>query len=130
MQSINRAAIAVAVSSPTPGMVRSRRTTSLCLAMDSSCRSTWAMRASSSAISRAASASTGPNDSGTTEAASEISAQTIWRGRLEALDLFRCLAEETGARLGYSYPTQLEETVMTWVRSQAPEPEIGRPTLA
>lgn len=88
------------------------------------------MRASSSAISRAASASTGPNDSGTTESASEISAQTIWRGRLEALDLFRCLAEETGARLGYSYPTQLEETVMTWVRSQAPEPEIGRPTLA
>lgn len=54
----------------------------------------------------------------------------IWRARLEALELFRLLAEETGARLGYAYPTQLEETVMAWVRSQAPEPESGRPTLA
>jgi aminoglycoside 6-adenylyltransferase len=43
----------------------------------------------------------------------------IWRARLEALDLFHWLARETGARLGYSYPTQLEERVMTWVRNQA-----------
>lgn len=54
----------------------------------------------------------------------------IWRARLEALDLFRWLAQETGARLGYSYPTQLENTIMTWVREQAPELEddhsIGR----
>lgn len=54
----------------------------------------------------------------------------IWRARLEALELFRLLAEETGAQLGYAYPTQLEEAVMAWVRSQAPEPESGRPTLA
>jgi aminoglycoside 6-adenylyltransferase len=46
----------------------------------------------------------------------------IWRARLEALALFRWLAQETGARLGYSYPTKLEETVMTWVRAQAPTP--------
>jgi aminoglycoside 6-adenylyltransferase len=52
----------------------------------------------------------------------------IWQARLEALDLFRCLAEETGARLGYPYPTNLEETVMSWVRSQALEFEGGRPT--
>jgi hypothetical protein len=52
----------------------------------------------------------------------------IWRARLEALDLFRWLAQETGARRGYSYPTQLENTVMTWVREQAPEFEDGRPT--
>jgi aminoglycoside 6-adenylyltransferase len=52
----------------------------------------------------------------------------IWRARLEALDLFRSLAQETGARLGYSYPMQLEETVMTWVRNQATESEGGRPT--
>jgi aminoglycoside 6-adenylyltransferase len=52
----------------------------------------------------------------------------IWRARLEALDLFRWLAQETGDRLGYAYPTQLEETVMTWVRDQAPESEGGRPT--
>ena len=52
----------------------------------------------------------------------------IWRARLEALDLFRCLAQETGGQLGYAYPTQLEETVMTWVRGQAPEFEGGRPT--
>ena len=48
-------------------------------------------------------------------------ATDIWRARLEALDLFRELAQETGARLGYSYPKQLEETVMTWVHGQAPE---------
>jgi aminoglycoside 6-adenylyltransferase len=52
----------------------------------------------------------------------------IWRARLEALDLFRWLAQETGARLGYSYPTQLEETVMTWVRDQASECEGVGPT--
>jgi aminoglycoside 6-adenylyltransferase len=52
----------------------------------------------------------------------------IWRARLEALDLFRWLAQETGTRLGYAYPTELEETVMTWVRDQAPESEGGRPT--
>jgi aminoglycoside 6-adenylyltransferase len=51
----------------------------------------------------------------------------IWRARLEALDLFRWLAQETGARLGYSYPTRLEETVMTWVRNQAAECEGDRP---
>jgi len=51
----------------------------------------------------------------------------VWQARLEALDLFRWLAQETGARLGYSYPTQLEEKVMTWVRSQAPERD-GFPT--
>ena len=45
--------------------------------------------------------------------------------RLEALDLFRSLAKETGAKLGYSYPMQLEGTVMTWVRDQAPECEGG-----
>jgi aminoglycoside 6-adenylyltransferase len=44
----------------------------------------------------------------------------IWHARLETLDLFRTLAEETAGRLGYAYPTQLEETVMTWVRNQAP----------
>lgn len=44
----------------------------------------------------------------------------VWRARLEALDLFRLLAEETGAQLGFSYPRQLEETVMSWVRSQEP----------
>jgi aminoglycoside 6-adenylyltransferase len=43
----------------------------------------------------------------------------IWRARLEALDLFRWLAQETGTTLGYSYPTELEETVMGWVRDQA-----------
>ncbi len=52
----------------------------------------------------------------------------IWQARLEALDLFRWLAQETGARLGYAYPTKLEETVMTWVRDHAPESEGGRPT--
>jgi len=51
----------------------------------------------------------------------------IWQARIEALDLFRSLAQETGAVLGYSYPTQLEETVMSWVRSQAPGGEGGRP---
>lgn len=45
----------------------------------------------------------------------------IWRARFEAHDLFRRLAQETAARLGYSYPTQLEDTVMSWVRDQAPE---------
>jgi aminoglycoside 6-adenylyltransferase len=49
----------------------------------------------------------------------------IWRARLEALDLFRNLAQEAGARLGYAYPTELEETVMAWVRSQASECEGG-----
>jgi aminoglycoside 6-adenylyltransferase len=52
----------------------------------------------------------------------------IWQARIEALDLFRWLAQETGARLGYSYPTQLEETVMSWVRDQEPEYDGGRPT--
>jgi aminoglycoside 6-adenylyltransferase len=55
-------------------------------------------------------------------------AAEVWRARLEALDLFRWLAQETGARLGYSYPTQLEETVMSWVRNQAPDCDGGRPT--
>ena len=45
----------------------------------------------------------------------------VRRARLEALDLFRELAQETGAQLGYAYPKQLEETVMAWVRSQAGE---------
>jgi aminoglycoside 6-adenylyltransferase len=43
----------------------------------------------------------------------------IWRARFEALHLFRWLAQETGARLGYAYPARLDETVMTWVRDQA-----------
>jgi len=47
-------------------------------------------------------------------------AAEIWRARLAALDLFRGLAEEVAARLGYTYPAQLEATVMTWVREQAP----------
>jgi len=47
-------------------------------------------------------------------------ADEIWQARLATLDLFRQLAEETSARLGYSYPEQLERTVMTWVREQAP----------
>ena len=54
-------------------------------------------------------------------------AAEIWQARLEALDLFRWLAQETGTRLGYSYPTQLEEKVMTWVRHQAQGCEGGRP---
>jgi aminoglycoside 6-adenylyltransferase len=45
----------------------------------------------------------------------------IWRARLEAHDLFRRLAQETATRLGYSYPTQLEDTIMSWVRDQAPQ---------
>jgi aminoglycoside 6-adenylyltransferase len=52
----------------------------------------------------------------------------IWHARLEALDLFRSLAEETADRLGYSYPARLEETVMSWVRNQAPESKSGRAT--
>ena len=52
----------------------------------------------------------------------------IWQARIEAFELFRWLAQETGARLGYSYPMQLEETVMSWVRNQAPGCEGGRPT--
>ena len=52
-------------------------------------------------------------------------AAEIWRSRLAGLDLFRRLAQETGARLGYADPTELEETVMTWVRMQAPECEGG-----
>lgn len=58
----------------------------------------------------------------------QYDAVEIFQARLEALDLFRWLAQETGARLGYSYPTQLEETVMAWVREQAPEREGGQPT--
>jgi aminoglycoside 6-adenylyltransferase len=54
-------------------------------------------------------------------------AAEIWRARLAALDLFRGLAQETGARLGYAYPTRLEKTVMTWVRDQATEREDGPP---
>jgi Streptomycin adenylyltransferase len=54
--------------------------------------------------------------------------EEIRQARLEALDLFRWLAQETAGRLGYSYPTQLEETVISWVRDQAPECEGGRPT--
>ena len=50
----------------------------------------------------------------------------IWRARFEALDLFRALAEELASQLGYVYPTQLEETVMTWVRGQAPASEGAR----
>ena len=33
----------------------------------------------------------------------------------------RTLARETGERLGYDDPTELEETIMAWVRDQAPE---------
>ena len=49
----------------------------------------------------------------------------IWRGRLVACDLFHLLARETAARLGYAYPTQLEETVIGWVRDQARESEAA-----
>lgn len=52
----------------------------------------------------------------------------IWRARLEALELFRWLAQDTADRLGYSYPGQLEETVAAWVRGQARESEGGPPT--
>jgi aminoglycoside 6-adenylyltransferase len=53
-------------------------------------------------------------------------ASEIFNARIAALDLFRQLAEETGARLGYAYPHKLEDTVMNWVRTQ--ESEGGRPT--
>ena len=49
----------------------------------------------------------------------------IHRARLETVDLFRTLARETATKLGYAYPTELEETVMTWVRKQEPSPEHG-----
>ena len=52
----------------------------------------------------------------------------IWQSRLEALALFRSLAKETAERLGYVYPTELEETVMAWVRDQAAASEGGHPT--
>ncbi len=52
----------------------------------------------------------------------------IWRARLKALALFRSLAEEVAGRLGYTYPRDLEETVMTWVREQAAASGDGRPT--
>jgi aminoglycoside 6-adenylyltransferase len=52
----------------------------------------------------------------------------IWAARLKAFDLFRSLAEEMARRLGYVYPTQLDETVMAWVRVQAVESRGGRPT--
>lgn len=45
----------------------------------------------------------------------------IWRARLAAHDLFRTLAQEAAARLGYSYPAELEDTIMRWVREQAPQ---------
>jgi aminoglycoside 6-adenylyltransferase len=52
----------------------------------------------------------------------------IWAARFAALDLFRSLAEEVGARLGYTYPDELEKKVMSWVRNLAQESESGRPT--
>lgn len=52
-------------------------------------------------------------------------AAEVWRARFEAFELFRWLARETGARLGYAYPTQVEETVMAWVQAQAPGPAGG-----
>ena len=54
--------------------------------------------------------------------------EEIWTARFESLALFRLLAEEVGAQLGYSYPVQLEQTVMAWVQSLAPDDEGGRPT--
>jgi aminoglycoside 6-adenylyltransferase len=54
-------------------------------------------------------------------------ASDILNARIAALDLFRQLAEETGARLGYAYPRKLEDTVMNWVRTFAEESEGGRP---
>jgi hypothetical protein len=54
-------------------------------------------------------------------------AAEIWAARFAALDLFRSLAEEAGARLGYAYPHQLEHQVMTWVRDLAQGSEPGRP---
>ena len=55
-------------------------------------------------------------------------ASEILNARFAALALFRRLAEETGARLGYTYPRELEDTVMNWVRTLAPESEGSRPT--
>jgi hypothetical protein len=55
-------------------------------------------------------------------------AAEIWAARFAALDLFRSLAEEVGARLGYTYPDELEHKVMSWVRSLAQESESGPPT--
>jgi hypothetical protein len=54
-------------------------------------------------------------------------AAEIWAARLAALDLFRSLAEETGARLGYPYPHELERKVMSWVRNLAQESGSGPP---
>jgi aminoglycoside 6-adenylyltransferase len=54
-------------------------------------------------------------------------AAEIWAARFAALDLFRSLAEETGARLGYPYPHQLEHDVMSWVRSLGDDSERARP---
>jgi aminoglycoside 6-adenylyltransferase len=51
----------------------------------------------------------------------------IWSARFAALDLFRSLAEETGARLGYAYPREVEDEVMGWVRALARECEGGAP---
>lgn len=53
-------------------------------------------------------------------------ASEILNARIAALDLFRHLAEETAARLGYAYPRRLEDTVMSWVRAQ--QSDGGRPT--
>jgi aminoglycoside 6-adenylyltransferase len=54
----------------------------------------------------------------------------IERARLEAHGLFRGLAEETAARLGYAYPDDLDRCVMDWVRSQGSGPEADATPLA
>ncbi len=39
----------------------------------------------------------------------------VWRARLVAADLFRRIAEETAALLGYRYPTEVHTQIMGWV---------------
>ncbi len=42
--------------------------------------------------------------------------QDAWRSLLATMDLFRWLAIETGERLGYPYPTVVDERVTAWVK--------------
>jgi aminoglycoside 6-adenylyltransferase len=43
-------------------------------------------------------------------------ADDLWRALLATLDLFRQLAQETAARLGYTYPAQADKNVAQWLR--------------
>lgn len=40
----------------------------------------------------------------------------IRRGLVATMDLYRWLAQETAARLGYAYPAEVDERVTGWVR--------------